>query len=409
MLDAIRDAFLNFQDVGQHVGFVLERAFQRVLEEIRMTTSKDEDELLLLLFEVEKMVDTCWQQLHVVHYAQVPRIWREMYTFCVALKSEILLLTIDDADNLNRVVKMKREAVWWLDMGLVMAGAPVLRREILDRVVELQHDLNHLRHMKRVKRLFPVVSRELALERKRDIGFPVQAFQADRVDWDTYRVLASSQRPFLLKNALESHGWPALEKWRDMAYLLETVGEDRVVPVEIGRAYTEEGWTQKLMRFGEFMQQYILNEDQERKGYLAQHNLFHQLPHLERETCPPDYACLEFGDKGMISSRDLIVNTWFGPADTISPLHTDPYDNLFAQVVGFKYLRLYAPEEGQKLFPYPSESLVSNTSQIVDVDRVSDEMSNTFQQARYVETIVGPGDLLYSCVCRCMSSMSLIV
>jgi lysine-specific demethylase 8 len=43
--------------------------------------------------------------------------------------------------------------------------------------------------------------------------------------------------------------------------------------------------------------------------------------------------------------EDLVINAWFGPKGTVSPAHTDPYHNMFAQVVGQKYIKLYSPED----------------------------------------------------------------
>jgi hypothetical protein len=68
-------------------------------------------------------------------------------------------------------------------------------------------------------------------------------------------------------------------------------------------------------------------------AYLAQHALFSQIPALGRDFLPPDYTCLLLPDEDP-DDNELIVNAWFGPIGTVSPLHHDPYHNLLAQVHG---------------------------------------------------------------------------
>jgi hypothetical protein len=111
-------------------------------------------------------------------------------------------------------------------------------------------------------------------------------------------------------------------------------------------------------------------------GYLAQHQLFEQVPELRRDISVPDYCSLttasndshnnddhdDDDDDDESDPGDVDINAWFGPAGTISPLHTDPKHNLLAQVVGRKYVKLYA----RSLTPclYPHAGMLSNTSQV---------------------------------------------
>lgn len=60
-------------------------------------------------------------------------------------------------------------------------------------------------------------------------------------------------------------------------------------------------------------------------GYLAQYPLFDNIPALARDIVTPDLVAAGNSDDG------VVVNAWFGPQGTVSPMHFDPKDNLFAQ------------------------------------------------------------------------------
>jgi [histone H3]-dimethyl/trimethyl-L-lysine36 demethylase len=234
--------------------------------------------------------------------------------------------------------------------------------------------------------------------------------------------------PFVISGAGE--GWPALYKWRDPEYLIRFT-DDRVVPIECGENYLHCTWTQRLMPMTEFMENYVrpfkseqracsvahnLNrrnkirpgalhtgwqrrEPQERtdknmsrKGYLAQHDIFSQAPCLLSDFDFRKFCAVGSNTRGSFSK----VFVWIGPVGTTSPLHTDPHDNFFSQIVGYKYVRLYAPSCETTLYRN-TVAKFCNSSQ-VKLDEPLMEMVSKFPDvlsAPYVDCILGPGDILH--------------
>jgi hypothetical protein len=169
------------------------------------------------------------------------------------------------------------------------------------------------------------------------------------------------------------------DKWKDFDYIKSIAGF-RSVPIEIG-TYTSSNMKIEIMTINDFFDLHLDRLDS--KHYLAQHPLLDHIPILRKDILEPIY--LQAG-RGIVNS----INAWIGPCGTVSPLHTDQHENLFVQVVGKKYIRLYPPDQTE--FLYARDDILSNTSNIVDLE--SDEFPN-LKNAKFVDGIVEPGDLLY--------------
>ncbi|KAI7333804.1 Clavaminate synthase-like protein [Hortaea werneckii] len=220
--------------------------------------------------------------------------------------------------------------------------------------------------------------------------------------------------------------WRASKLWRSPRYLMEhTLGGRRLVPIELGKLYTDKDWSQRLMSFAEFTKKCLLPSSPREVGYLAQTDLFDLIPALKADIMTPDYCWstpppstdeATLKTAGLSSAPSLsepIVNVWLGPSGTRTPLHTDPYHNILCQVVGFKYVRLYAPHETPKLYPFGVDEKginMENTSQVdisahvacllgrnVDAKELGevDREFPKFKEAQYQEVILSPGDCLY--------------
>ena len=127
-----------------------------------------------------------------------------------------------------------------------------------------------------------------------------------------------------------------------------------------------------------------------RVAYLAQHGLFDQIPSLASDFSVP--AVLHAAAVGS-------TNAWIGTAGTVTRAHFDSYDNLLCQVVGYKFVRLFAPADGDFLYAIGKKDGGSGTTaqgnvSAVDVEAPDHEAFPLYARATPFDAVLGPGDAL---------------
>ncbi|XP_064247004.1 bifunctional peptidase and arginyl-hydroxylase JMJD5 [Passer domesticus] len=321
--------------------------------------------------------DYSWEKLNTGPWREVGKGWRQVYAYGCLFGA---LAEVAAGRPLARAVRL-------CDLGLLM-GAAVLDNVLARLVRALQPRLPPARHgLPAAAPRAPEGQRPLPSARPRGPPPALQPHEAiphlrcPSLEHfrDNYLL---PQRPVVLEGVMDH--WPCMKKW-SVDYFCQVAG-CRTVPVELGARYTDEEWSQQLMTVSDFVSQYIMDESN--VGYLAQHQLFDQIPELKEDISIPDYCCLGEGEED-----DITINAWFGPGGTISPLHQDPQQNFLAQVFGRKYIRLYSPQDSENLYPHESQ-ILHNTSQ-VDVEDPDFVKFPNFTKAAFQSCILMPGQILF--------------
>jgi hypothetical protein len=84
---------------------------------------------------------------------------------------------------------------------------------------------------------------------------------------------------------------------------------------------------------------------------------------------------------------------WLGPARTVTPLHCDYDDNIFAQIWGSKRIFLAPPHHDEFLYPTEANPVLFGSP--FDPEAPDFETFPLARQAAIVEVVVEPGDMLY--------------
>lgn len=386
-------------------------------EEVRLRMSKG------LSKRVDDLFDLADQEIHVFPFKDVKNCWFRLYTDTSIVRAINLLLGYNQAgeyDGLLEPPQLASKIVGMLDMALIMAGGVGREEEIqllLERVESLL-DGNPipLRKQRILQRnMLAQPAEHIPLLADQDTGIIIgNAYIEDELPLKTTSVphiqhpieflwrpdmlefqmhMNRFKSPVILKRTMDH--WPALTTWKSKQHWLDqTLDGRRLVPIEVGRSYTDDDFGQEIIPFAQFLDEYICSSEEQpspvrQTGYLAQHDLLAQIPALRAEIATPDYCYLtsppaepgtpvalsklanpqkatKTSHPSMIPSAgiasansededtEIQTNIWFGPPWTISPLHHDPYHNVLCQVVGQKYFRLYHPRYSWRLHPRSS-------------------------------------------------------
>ncbi|KAI1327529.1 Clavaminate synthase-like protein [Xylariaceae sp. FL0255] len=477
----------------------------------------------LALKRVEDVASVAYSKFYAFLFKDLPACWRQLYTDARILEFCLLLLrssAVHDGREEESRGRITDELVKALDLALILAGGAgeIRGRRWIDEAFELlalafpdgngdeppqRHvDERHPSKRPRLEDQSPLHSATFSSQEAftPPVQHPIPRVDVPTIDeFQTYldrpRDAALGPEPVVYSGVLAD--WPAMSTrpWNRPAYLLSrTLNGRRLVPVEIGRSYVDDGWGQKIVPFRKFLCEFVDpslslpceegSSDEEIKtdndeasynkvltgqnnndsrvptaatisstktstsasnpasksagtgtdsgrtveeppiAYLAQHQLFTQLPGLRNDIRIPDLCYTTPPPIFVPDVPELdepILNAWFGPAGTISPLHHDPYHNILAQVVGRKYVRLYAPHYSNRLAARGRENGVEmgNTSlfdvgvlegwdpENKDSDDEEDEQAtrgeketirtsaSTFRDIPFVDCILEPGDALY--------------
>ena len=339
----------------------------------------------------QMLLDITWERLYSAHWKDIDITIRHAYTLVSLIKAASEFALCGDSYSM-------KDVIYTCDMGLLM-GAPVLNNVLSRLAMKLQQLAADDCNVSAADNDRTDQQSAALIDDDYDIllcGSKVASETCPSLEYfnDVY---VGTGTPVILRNCIDH--WPAMAQNRWSPQYMRTVAGCRLVPVELGSKYTDQSWSQNLMTVNEFFENYVSSDGggtgepqhPNKVAYLAQHQLFNQVPRLRQDIIIPDYCALS--SCGDDEEDEVDINAWFGPSGTVSPLHHDEKRNLFAQVVGSKYIRLYHPEMTYGLYPHTSHLL--NTTSQVDVEAPDLTAFPLYEAVTFSDCVLHDGEMLY--------------
>ncbi|MEP6922450.1 MAG: cupin-like domain-containing protein [bacterium] len=148
-------------------------------------------------------------------------------------------------------------------------------------------------------------------------------------------------------------------------------------------------------RLGRFIDLMNSGEDFSR-NYISQFPVFRQLPQLRDDIKPLDafMNIPPYYPAALQARLKKEPTLWFGPAGTVTPVHFDSAHNLLVQIHGRKKLILIPPQQSRSLY-YPSLNLGHVNYSPVDIEAPDFDRFPLFKNARPIEVMLEPGEVLF--------------
>jgi hypothetical protein len=203
-----------------------------------------------------------------------------------------------------------------------------------------------------------------------------EVLRLERPTVERFREFVATGTPIILKNALEDWDLERLAPSRLKAEFGDLLGIVRPRRVDSGAAPHEDVTIQAFAD--------LLDSLDSSARYLAYNEIPSALTEVVRH--PPYFPRKDYDDP---------PNIWLGPAGTVTHLHRDGSDNLFAQIWGSKRFILYPPHARPFLYAWAVAADTGLDGCDVDPEQPDFDRFPLFREAAAIECVVEAGELFY--------------